>query len=104
MKKYTIILTPRFKKDIRIIFEYIAADNLIEAIEFRQEVYNKIAKLSDFPMIGANPPNPMLQKKNRKLLIYGNYKIYYDINKKLERVEIKDIIHSAKSPKKHDPI
>jgi plasmid stabilization system protein ParE len=101
MNKFTVILSLRFKRNLNNIFDYIAADKLSAAIKFRQEIYAEISNLSEFPFMGGNPPENELQKENRKILYYGNYKIYYDINLPREIVEIKTIRHGARQSNAH---
>ncbi|MDR2202695.1 MAG: type II toxin-antitoxin system RelE/ParE family toxin [Clostridiales bacterium] len=89
MKKFSVVGTARFDADLLNIFDYIAADNPVKAVEFTSLIKKRLGGLSEFPQQGADIG------KYRKLII-ENYVAHYKIDESKNRVILCRIVHGAK--------
>ena len=91
--KFALDFSEEARRNYADIFEYIALDNPKKAIGFTDELYAKAEMLKDFPTLGGK--NPKAKDKNRRILIFKNYKIYYFVNYEKHRIEVNYIRHGA---------
>ena len=61
MPDLEIIITPSAEKDMQDIFDFIAADNKIKALEIIDKFKKKIGTIAAFPRIGSE--NHILSKE-----------------------------------------
>ncbi|MFA5881118.1 MAG: type II toxin-antitoxin system RelE/ParE family toxin [Eubacteriales bacterium] len=93
-KKYRIRYLPSAEKDFMEIIEYIRADNPTAAINFIDQIDETISKLEDFPLMGQIPKDRRLQSQNYRMLIIGNYLVFYAVKDTV--VEIRRILHGKR--------
>jgi addiction module RelE/StbE family toxin len=93
-KKYGIEYLPIAREDLIDIFEYIKSDNPDAAANFIKKIDESILKLEMFPGCGVIPKDERLQKRGYRMLIIGNYVVFYVI--KDGAVEIRRIIHGSR--------
>ena len=96
--KYRIDYSKRATVNLENIVLYIAQDNPSKAIEFFEEITARITMLSEFPYIGNFPPEDNLRYKGKRLLVFGNYKIYYAVDEHGKRIKIATVRHGARKP------
>jgi toxin ParE1/3/4 len=93
-KKYKVAITETAQQDFITIWEYISADNPVNARTFLDEIEAKALSLELFPqrhqMINENE----LLGTDYRHLVYKKYRIIYRID--IEIVYILRIIHGAK--------
>ena len=91
-----LIYTNVFIKELENICEYIAEDNLAAAEKFAGDVFDKTGKLSDFPLSGILPKEKYRQLKNYRLLVLGNYIVYYQFDSQNKNIYLHRIVHGAR--------
>ncbi|MHB8172160.1 MAG: type II toxin-antitoxin system RelE/ParE family toxin [Thermincolia bacterium] len=93
-KKYQVRYLPSAEKDLMEIIKYIRTDNPTAAINFIDEIDETISKLELFPLMGQIPKDKRLQSQNYRMLIIGNYLVFYAV--KSNTVEIRRILHGKR--------
>ncbi|MEG6615154.1 type II toxin-antitoxin system RelE/ParE family toxin [Peptococcaceae bacterium 1198_IL3148] len=68
---------PSARRDIIEILEYIQLDNPEIAMATIERFDNEIGKLADFPLLGKSPNNQRLLQLGYRILIVGNYLVFY---------------------------
>ena len=96
--KYTLIYSLNAENDLNGIFDYIAADNPSRAVSYIDEMEAAIKNLILFPFMGREVRGKRIAVKQRRL-IFGNYKIIYEVRTGEKQVYIKSIEHGAKDEK-----
>ena len=92
--KYNIYYLPAAEKDLREIIEYIRIDSPTYAIKFLEQVDEAISRLEEFPFMGVKPKDNRLQYFSYRMLIIGNYLVFYVI--KDNTIEIRRILHGKR--------
>ena len=87
------------EKDMDDIFDYIAKDNPHAAVSLLEKFDNSISKLAHNPESGIVPKDVRLKELGYRMLIIGNYLIFYVIKPKT--VQIRRVIHGARQYKNH---
>jgi len=72
-----VILTPQSQNDLRTIVTYIAADNPDRARTFGYELIDKALSISSMPERGRVVPE--LNDSDVREIIYGEYRIIYEL-------------------------
>lgn len=85
------------EKDIDEIFSYILLDNPSAAASLLKEFDKSISQLSNFPKLGVVPKDKRLNKLGYRILVTGNYLIFYVL--KIKTIQIRRIIHGARKYK-----
>lgn len=80
-KKLPIRYLPPAEKDLNDLFDYIVRDAPSRAAPFLQKIDRLISRLALFPLSGAIPHDPYLQKKGYRILIVGDYLVFYRCEK-----------------------
>jgi len=93
-KKYQVRYLPSAEKDFMEIIEYIRTDNPIAAMNFINQIDETISQLELFPMMGQIPKERRLQSQNYRMLIIGNYLVFYAVKGYI--VEIRRILHGKR--------
>jgi len=75
-----IIWSPLAIDRISEIADYIARDNIDASVKWIEDIFNKIERLRKFPESGRVVPE--IDKNNIREIIYGNYRIVYQIRDK----------------------
>ncbi len=82
------------QKDLLEILDYIAQDNVNAATRLVDEIEEKIGALERHPGIGALPNDPVLRSKGYRVLVIGNYLVFYVVKNKA--VEIRRVLHAKR--------
>ncbi|KUO61242.1 MAG: addiction module toxin RelE [Gracilibacter sp. BRH_c7a] len=93
-KKYHIEYLPIAQEDLTSIIEYIQIDDPLAAQSFLDEVDRTISKLEDFPHMGSIPKDMRLMNLNYRILIIGNYLVFYVVLDEI--IEIRRILHGKR--------
>lgn len=93
--RYTIRYLSIAQKDLTDIVDYIARDSAKAAAEFIGDVEGRTQMLTRHPRLGVVPKDPVLQSKGYRMLVVGNYLVFYVILGK--RIEIRRVLHSKRS-------
>jgi len=75
-----IIWSPLAIDRISEIADYIAQDNIDASVKWIEDIFNEIEKLHKFPESGRVVPE--IDRSNIREIIYGNYRIVYQIGEK----------------------
>ena len=75
-----LIWSPLAIDRISEIADYIARDNIDASVKWIEDIFNKIERLRKFPESGRVVPE--IDKNNIREIIYGNYRIVYQIRDK----------------------
>jgi len=75
-----IIWSPLAIDRISEIADYIAQDNIDASVKWIEDIFNEIEKLHKFPKSGRVVPE--IDRNNIREIIYGNYRIVYQIGGK----------------------
>jgi toxin ParE1/3/4 len=93
---YRITVSPRARRDLVEIVDYISKDNPNAAEQFGRAILNHIELLATFPRVGA----PLKGRPEIRKLLHSPVRIYYRVDEKRKRVQILHFWHSArKEPK-----
>lgn len=93
-KKYSIEYLPIAQKDLEEIIQYVQKDNPSAAENFLTDFDETVSKLGDFPLMGQVPKDRRLEHLNYRLLIVGNYLVFYVVEDNY--VEIRRILHGRR--------
>src|SRR5690349_5871169 len=77
-KKFEIHYLPAAEQDLLEIIEYILLDNPDAAIPISNNFDEAISTLELFPLSGSIPNDIRLQTFNYRILIVGNYHVFYE--------------------------
>ena len=88
-----VILSNEAKNNLVNIFDHIALDNPTRAYSFTEELKERMEDLELFPLSGKQV---MTRGRRKRRLMFGKYKIFYKVNKKINHIEIEYIEHGAK--------
>lgn len=87
-----VIWSPDALDDLKSIFDYIAKDSPERAAIFIERLIEASDHLEEFPHSGRKIPE--IDKPNARELIYGAYRIMYQIHE--ENIRISSVVHSAR--------
>jgi toxin ParE1/3/4 len=73
------------------IYQYIASDNPVAAVETVQGIYDRAQTLADFPESGSRY---WASSRNVRILLYGHYRITYLV-KDDGNVDVLGVFHGA---------
>jgi len=82
------------EKDLEEIVQYISADRPKSASDLLDEIDRSITRLEDYPESGKIPGDPRLRRMGYRILVIGNYLVFYVIKGKT--VEIRRILHGQR--------
>ena len=85
---------PAAEKDLTDILEYIRKNNPSAALKLINEIDETISKLEEFPNMGVIPKGLRLKSLNYRMLIIGNYLVFYTATNNF--VEIRRILHGKR--------
>lgn len=92
---FKLVWTDPAVADLKTIALRISRDNLVAAKKFGEELFRKTDLLQTFPEMGVIFP----KRKDGKIrmLIHGNYCVFYRVQNRSKSVEILRIWHGARS-------
>ena len=90
-----LIYSPDAKKDLNDIFDYIANDNIDEAIRFVDLLKSEIEKLPDFPLMGTNRNRPFLISRKIRFLVIEDYLAFYRYHPESNKIHILHVLNGA---------
>jgi len=93
-KTYNILYLPIAIKDITEIIDYIREENPKAALRLLDQFNESISKLEYFPEIGKIPNDVRLKKIGYRILVIGNYLVFYVI--KENDIEVRRILHGMR--------
>jgi len=76
----------------RTIRDYISEDSESDALSFLKVIKYKVMEIPDFPYLGRKVPE--MDDENFREIIFGNYRIIYEIHKEL--IKIHTILHQRR--------
>ncbi|MEI7015030.1 type II toxin-antitoxin system RelE/ParE family toxin [Leptospira licerasiae] len=88
-----IIWSLRAKSDLQDIYDYIAKDSEIYALNVINKIIDVVENVPTFPLMGRVVPEFNIENLRERLS--GNYRIVYRINNS-QNIEIVTIHHSAR--------
>lgn len=91
-----LIYSPDAKSDLNDIFDYIANDNIDEAIRFVSLLKSEIEKLPDFPLLGTNRNRPFLIRRKIRFLVAEDYLVFYRHHSDVDEIHILRILNGAR--------
>ena len=91
-----LIYTDVFLKDLESVCGYISEDNADETAKFAKDIFAATEKLSEFPLSGTLPKEKPRQLRDYRMLVFGNYIIYYQFESKTEKIYLHRIVHGAR--------
>jgi len=83
---------------LKEIQTYIAKDKPQVAQNIAKQIIQKVSLLQDFPEMGYRLNN--FPKKNIRVVLYGHYRIIYQINQDKD-INVLGIFHGALNLRKH---
>ncbi len=86
-----IIWSPKAKKDLINIADFIARDKQSAALKWLQLVKSKVSRLSKFPRSGRMVPE--IKRQDIREMIIGNYRVIYKVG---TTISILTVFHGAK--------
>ena len=86
-----ILWSPRAKKDLSNIADFIAHDKKRAALKWLQSIKKKVSRLQKFPYSG--PVVPEIKRSEIREIIFGNYRIIYKVD---ATVSILTVFNGAK--------
>lgn len=91
MPKHSVRILAAAEADIEAIANYIAADKVSAALQFADDIEQKILELERFPHVGVVPKNQSLARKGYRVLVVGEYLVFYCLVDK-DIVEVRRVI------------
>lgn len=84
-------VNPLVTKDLKVIKDFIAEDNVDKALETVQKIYCQFENIQQFPYIGADLSKRVSFKTDYKYVVWEDYVVLYKISK--EAVEIYRVVN-----------
>lgn len=91
-----IIWSPRAKKDLCKIIDYIAKDKKMAALKWARNIQKKVLRLQQFPYSGVIVPE--LDRPEIREVIVGSYRVIYKVS---GTISILTVFHGAKEWEKN---
>ena len=91
---YSILYLPIAEEDLKIIFEYILADDSLTAIKILDQFDETIDHLATFPYMGTIPRDSNLAQMNYRFLVVETFLVFYVVLEESHVVEIRRILSS----------
>jgi plasmid stabilization system protein ParE len=93
--RHTISYLSVAQNDLFDIVDHIAEDSAKAAAAFVEEIDDRIGLLARHLKMGVVPKVPVLKSKGYRMLLVGNYLVFYVILEK--KNEIRRVLHSKRS-------
>jgi plasmid stabilization system protein ParE len=91
---FKVVLTPQSQNDLRAIVTYIAKNNPERARTFGNELIDRALSLATFPELGRVVPE--IGEPAVREIIYGSYRVIYEIFPDRETIYILRFWHGAR--------
>jgi plasmid stabilization system protein ParE len=94
-----VVWTELAKLQLKEIYHYykeVASNKVASSI--KKKIFEKIAHLSKFPMLGQLENNPVVASRQYRYLVSGNYKIVYRVDKDSRIVLILAVFDTRQNP------
>jgi toxin ParE1/3/4 len=95
---FKIIWTDSAITDVKEICDYISRNNRSAAEKTGRGILNQVKILEIFPFIG--PVYPRRSSGAIREIVYGNYRIFYEVTNKPKEVHVLRIWHGARGEPK----
>jgi addiction module RelE/StbE family toxin len=95
---FKIIWTDSAITDLKEICDYISRDNLQAAEKTGRGILEHVKILETFPFIG--PAYPYRSSGMIREIVYGNYRIFYEISERPKAVHVLRVWHGARGEPK----
>jgi len=82
--------------DLEAIFDYILVDSPPAAVSMLEKFDHAISRLAVEPEIGAVPKDDRLRKLGYRVLVVGDYLVFYVVKSRKRTVQIRRIVHGAR--------
>ena len=82
--------------DLEAIFDYILVDSPPAAVSMLEKFDHAISRLAVNPEIGADPKDDRLRKPGYRVLVVGDYLVFYVVKSRKRTVQIRRIVHGAR--------
>ena len=92
---FKLIWTDSAISDLKEICGYIARDNPPASAKTGKGILGHVKILETFPLIG--PAYPRGSRGSIREIVYGNYRIFYEVLEKTKTVYIVRVWHGARS-------
>lgn len=93
--RLTITYLSIAQRDLAGIIDASAEDSAKAAAKFIEEIDDRIGMLARHLRMGVVPKDPMLKSKGYRMLVVGNYLIFYVILE--NRIEIRRVLHAKRN-------
>lgn len=93
-QKHPVLYLSTAEQDLGALFDYIRKDAPSGAVSFLKKIDDRIGRLSRFPLSGAAPRDRYLRQKRYRVLVVGNYLVFYKLEK--GKVFIYRILHGKR--------
>jgi len=94
LNKYTVRLLSLAEQDLQELITYVAAENVTAALTLADNIEKKLLTLNTHPWLGKIPNAEQLAAMGYRVLVVGNYLIFYKVTGKT--VYVYRIIHGAR--------
>ena len=95
---FKIIWTDSAIADLKEIVDYISRDNPLASEKLGRGILEHVKILEIFPFIG--PAYPRRSSGTIREIVYGNYRIFYEVANQLKTVHVLRIWHGARGEPK----
>ncbi|HSY42708.1 MAG TPA: type II toxin-antitoxin system RelE/ParE family toxin [Candidatus Acidoferrum sp.] len=95
---FKIIWADSAVMDLKEICDYISRDNPAAAENVGRGILEHVKILEGFPLIG--PAYPRRSSGAIREIVYGNYRIFYEVIKKQKTVNVLRVWHGARGEPK----
>ena len=95
---FKVIWTDSAIADLKDICEYISRDNPAAAAKTGRGILSHVKILETFPFIG--PAYPRGSGGTIREIVYGNYRIFYEVTQKTNVVHLLRVWHGARNEPK----
>ena len=92
---FKVIWTESAISDLKDICDYVSRDNPAASEKIGRGILNHVKILETFPFIG--PAYPRGSGGTIREIVYGNYRIFYEVTQKETVVHVLHIWHGARS-------
>ena len=94
MEPFDLRYLPAAEQDLLDVLDYIARDDPHAARRFVDRIDQAVGHLASFPKAGRRPGNARLRRLGYRLLVVGDYLVFYVITGRT--VEVRRVLHGAR--------
>ena len=96
---YRILIQSGVERQIRAQMQFIAQDSIDRALQWEDELRQRMSTLSDMPRAYAvSPHESFLAGHEVRKLTFGNYLVYYAIDEAEHNINVEGFRHGAQQP------